>query len=94
MFEEINYELERNHELRGLEYWIKEELKINPKYPFKNRDFNKLTGVRLTLVFGLDLKESQQNLIKWLLEEDQLYPEEYIKMELIKRLSINVNSED
>lgn len=89
---ELDYVLER--EKRGFLKWLKEEIEINPKYVFHNKDFNKLAGREFCIVFDLDKKESEDQLFKWLLEEllinsSELYPED-----ILKKLPRNVNREE
>lgn len=73
--------------------WVDEELKLNSKYSFHNRDFNKLPGFTYTIVFNLDLKESKRCLNDWILEEVFLNPGQEFNKDLLRKLPINVNNE-
>ena len=88
---DINYiqKLDRTRFLK----WINEELEINSKFPFHNKDFNKLPGFTHTIIFNLDLKESKRCLNEWFLEEVSLIPSHKFKKKILKKLPINVNSE-
>ncbi len=90
---ELDFDLMKDKENEEFNEWVKEELRINSKFHFKNRDFNKLSGFKMCVVFGLDLKESKRELMTWLLEESYINSKIYLKKDLLQKLPRNVNKE-